>query len=62
LGLDEFCAWFDQEPPARIHQGDRERVARGLGGAPAGRGFDQRADHGRAQAGVEAADNGLLAV
>ena len=33
LGLDEFIAWYTEEPPARFHQGDRERVA-GSTGSP----------------------------
>ena len=27
MALDEFLAWFQQAPPARLHQGYRERLA-----------------------------------
>jgi hypothetical protein len=37
--------------PCWLHQGHSERVARSVGGPRARRGFDQRADHRRAQTG-----------
>lgn len=26
MALDEFLAWFQQAPPVRLHQGDRQRL------------------------------------
>ena len=51
LGLDEFFAWFRPGTAARLHQGDRERLARRPGGPRARFRFHQRPDHRRTQAG-----------
>ena len=51
LGLDEFFAWYGAGAPARLHQGDRERLAGGAGGPRPRRGFDQRPNHRRPETG-----------
>src|ERR1039458_2388543 len=50
LGLDEFFAWYGRGP-ARLHQGDGERLARGVGGPRPGVGLHQRPHHGGAEVG-----------
>ena len=51
LGLDEFFELVRPGAAARLHQGHRERLARSSGGPRARVDLDQRADHGRPQAG-----------
>ena len=51
LGLDEFFAWYGLESRPGLHQGDRQRMARVAGGPRPRIDFNQRADHGRSQAG-----------
>ena len=51
LGLDEFFAWYGQEPRPGFTEGNRGRLARGPRSPRARADFDQRADHGGSEAG-----------
>jgi hypothetical protein len=51
MALDEFMAWFQQEPRPRFHQGHRERLA-GIPGGPRARlVIDHHTDVGDSQTG-----------
>jgi hypothetical protein len=52
LGLDEFIAWFTEEPRARrVHEGDRHGVGGSTRGPQARPDLDQRPDYGGAETG-----------
>ena len=46
LGLDEFIAWFSQEPRPRLNKADGQRLARRPRRPRTRRDFNQRAPHG----------------
>ena len=51
LGLDEFFAWYEQEPRADFTKASVSAWRVALEARGAGRGIDQRMDHSSAQAG-----------
>ena len=51
LGLDEFFAWYEQEPRADFTKASVSAWRVALEARGAGRGIDQRTDHSSAQAG-----------
>src|ERR1700747_2385676 len=51
LGLDEFFSWYGSGAERRLHQGDRQRLARCAETPRARERFDHRADHSSAHAG-----------
>ena len=53
LGLDEFFAWYAQEPRPGLNQGDRGRLAGCAKNARARGRFHQRPDYGGSEAGGE---------